>query len=97
MKSQIDGVDVLILQAWEYELLKYDIPSAVLDDDLKRRLEWVWTHKIAQVLKRFKEEWIKKLMADPAVTDLPDTEEALFNVVKVRGDYKDRDARDAEQ
>ncbi len=96
MKSQIDGVDVLILQAWEYELLKHDIPSAILDDDLKKRLEWVWTHKVEQVKKRFKEEWIQKLMDDPAVTELPATDEALFNVVKVRPDYKDRDARDAE-
>ena len=60
-----------------------------------------WLDKaIAGQINKCKElmlrEWQPKLLADPAVTSLPATEEELIALIVARDDYKSRTERDAE-
>lgn len=96
MQITVDGVDLYQISDNEIELLEYLIPSASLDADLKRRLQWVLTHKIEQAYVQLKKDWMPILQADETVVSIPKTDEAFFNAVKVRPDYQDRDERDAE-
>ncbi len=96
MQITVNGQPLFEVNATEMELLEYFLPVSTLDADLKRRLEWVLTHKIEQCHKKFREEWMPKLEKDPAVTTVPVGNEDFFNMVKVRPDYKDRATRDVE-
>ena len=94
MQITVDGVDLFEVTDNEIELLEYVLPSAILDADLKRRLEWVLTHKIERAYSRLKDDWMPILQRDVEVTQVPLDDEEFFNMVKVRPDYKDRDERD---
>ena len=96
MQVTVDGVDLYELSATDMEILEYVLPSSTLDADCKRRLEWVLKHKIEQCYKRLRREWMPILQQDPSVESVPLEDEAFFNMVKVRPDYKDRESRDAE-
>lgn len=95
MQITVDGVDLYEVSTTEIELLEYFLPASTLDADLNRRLEWVLKHKIEQSHKKFREEWMPILQRDPSVTSVPVHDESFFNIVKVRPDYMDREARDA--
>ncbi len=96
MQITVDGEDLFEITPTEIELLEYVLISSEVNADCKRRLKWVLTHKISQIYKHLKNEWMPILEADPEVTQVPIDNEAFFNMVKVRPDYKDRDAKDAE-
>ncbi len=96
MQITVDGEDLFEITENEIELLEYILISSEVNTDLKRRLQWVLTHKISQVYEHLKNEWMPILQADPEVTEVPIDNEAFFNMVKVRPDYKDRDAKDEE-
>jgi len=97
MQITVDGRDLYEITENEMDVLEYMLPSATLDADCKRRLEWVLRHKIERCYVNLKNDYMPILQADPDVTEVPVDNEAFFNMVKVRPDYKDRDARDAEQ
>ncbi len=97
MQITVDGQDLYEVTDNQMDVLKYMLPSATLDADCKRRLEWVLRHKIERCYVNLKNYYMPILNADPEVTQVPVDNEAFFNMVKVRPDYKDRDARDAEQ
>ncbi len=96
MQITVDGSDLYELLEVDMEILQYMLPSATLNADLKRRLEWVLRHKITRCYVHLRQEWMPILQADPEVTEVPLDDEAFFNMIKVRPDYKDRDAKDAE-
>ena len=71
----------------------------VLSNDLLDIQAWVdgaINGKINNCKKRMLQEWQPKLLADPAVTSLPATEEELIALIVARDDYKSRTERDAE-
>lgn len=96
MEIKVDDVSLFSLATWEKDVIKYMIPSADFEADMKRRLQWVLQHKCEQCYKRFEDEWLDKLRADPAVDTIPADKQAFVELVIARPDYKDRDARDAE-
>ena len=97
MKIDVDGRELLEVTQDDIEILEYVIVSEFLEDDLKRRIKWIIEHKIERCYERFKNEWIPQLEDDPSVRTIPLNVKALFNMVKVRPDYKDRSARVAEE
>ena len=96
MQITVDGQDLYEITENEMDVLKYMLPSATLDADCKRRLEWVLRHKVEKCYVNLKNDWMPILQADPSVTQVPLDNKAFFDMVKVRPDYKDRDIRDAE-
>jgi len=94
MKISVDGLDLFELKEWEKKVILNDIPSALFEDDMKRRLEYILKHKCERCYARLEAEWLPKLRADPKVTSIPADKEAFVAFVTARPDYKDRSARD---
>ncbi len=94
MQITVDGEDLFEISDTEMEVLAYVLEISTLDADCKRRLEWVLRHKIEQCYKRLRQDWMKILENDPNVRSVPIDDEAFFDMVKVRDDYQDREARE---
>jgi len=62
---------------------------------MKRRLQWVLTHKYDQCFKKLKLEWDDKLKAN-GVTMIPTDPDAYAALVFAQPNYKDKATRDAE-
>lgn len=90
----VDGVDLYTVTDLQEQVLRNDIPTELLAADLRRRLEWVLTHKHAQCMARLRKEWMP-LLADNGVTEVPVDDDAFAALVFEQPNYLDRSARDA--
>lgn len=97
MKIQKDGKDIWELQKWQEKVIKNDIHADEFEADMERRLRWVWEHKFEQCYKRFEQEWLPKLQADPSVAQIPADKKAFAEMIMQRPDYEDRKKRDARE
>jgi len=95
MKISVNDTELFTLSETQKSVIKHDIPEAIFDADMKRRLEWVLMHKYEQCFKRFKEEWEPKLAAN-GVESIPTNKDAFATLVFSQPNYKNRAARDAE-
>jgi len=95
MKVSVNDVELFTLTATQKKVLENEIPSAKLDEDLKRRLHWVLDHKYQRAFVKMKQEWDVKLAAN-GVESIPVDKDAYAQLVFEQTNYKDRDARDAE-
>ena len=76
------------------------IEEQVLSNSLPDIQAWVdgaVNGKINNCKTRMLREWQPKLLADPAVTSLPATEEELIALIVARSDYKSRTEREVEE
>lgn len=74
-----------------------DREKQILENDLLDIEQWVQSAiigKINNCKKRMIREWHPKLMADPAITMLPATEDGLVDVIIAHSDYKNRAQRE---
>ena len=78
------------------KVLQNEIPAEKLEEDMKRRLQWVLSHKYEQCMTRLKKEWEPKL-AQNGVEAVPTNPDALAELIFKQPNYKDRSMRDAEQ
>tara|TARA_Y100001938_G_C7959822_1_gene363696 strand:+ start:560 stop:859 length:300 start_codon:yes stop_codon:yes gene_type:complete len=72
--------------------------ESVLKNDLLDPQQWVTdaiSGKVASCTKRMIAEWLPKLYADEAVTQIPANEDEVVALIVARDDYKNRAARDA--
>jgi len=60
------------------------------------RMAWILQHKFERCMDRLRNEWIQRL-ASKGVTEVPASDEEFANLVFSQPDYKDREARDAEE
>ena len=70
-----------------------------LKNDLLDVDDWVQKAvkgKISKCKGRLIQEWLPRLMADPALTTIPSNEDELISYIVSRPDYKDRDAQELE-
>ncbi len=59
---------------------------------MKRRLQYILTHKYERCYERLKKEWEPKLAT--RMPSVPTDHEALANLIFSQPDYKDRSQRD---
>lgn len=95
MKFSVDDVELFTLSDTQKNVLKNEIMADTLDDDLKRRAQYIITHKYDQCFKRLKAEWDVKLAA-LGVQTIPTDPDEYAELVFARPEYKDRTAREAE-
>ena len=93
MKISVDDQELFTLSETQKKIIKNDINADLFEDDMKRRLNWVLTHKYEQCFKRFKAEWDAKLPA-LGVESIPTDPDAYAALVFARPEYKDRKSRD---
>ena len=95
MKIKVDNEQVLELTGTQKKVIKHDINEDIFDEDMKRRVNWVLTHKYEQCFLRLKQEWEPKLAAK-GVAMLPTDPEAFAQLVFSQPEYKGRKEKDIE-
>lgn len=95
MKISFNDVELFTLTPTQCQVLCDQIPTDVLEDDLKRRLQWVLMHKYERCFARLKQEWDAKLAAN-GVEMIPTNPDAYAQLVFAQPNYKDRQTRDLE-
>lgn len=93
MKISVNDTELFTLSETKEKVLKNDIHADEFDADMKRRLEWVLSHKYEQCFKRLKEEWEPKLKA-AGVASIPTDNDAFAELIFARPEYKDRKAKE---
>jgi hypothetical protein len=92
MKIKVDNVDLFELNETKKKVIKNDILDDVFDEDMKRRLKYILTHKYERCLERLKAEWMPKIKE--RVSSIPTDDEALAELIFSQPDYKNRSQRD---
>lgn len=95
MKVSVDDQELFTLSEIQKKVIQNDIPSDIFESDMKRRLEYVLTHKYEQCFRRLKSQWEQKL-ADRGVEFIPTDPDSFANLVFSQPDYKDRITTDSE-
>lgn len=93
MKISVDGVELFELSEVQKNVIKNDIHEDIFDEDMKRRLHWVLTHRYEQSFEALKKEWDSRL-ASNGVKMIPTDPDAYAEVVFAQPNYKNRSARD---
>lgn len=95
MKIKVDNEEVLELTETQKQVMKNDINEDLFDQDMKRRVHWVLTHKYERCFERLKQEWEPKLAAK-GVQSLPTNKDAFAQLVFSQPEYKSRKVKDQE-
>ena len=95
MKISVNDTELFTLSEVQKKVIKNDIHEDIFDEDMKRRLEYVLTHKYERCYERLKKEWEPKLVAK-GVAMIPTSKDAFAELVFGQPDYKGRKARELE-
>lgn len=95
MKISVNDQELFTLSEVQEQVIKNDIQTELFEDDMKRRLEYILTHKYERCFERLKKEWDSKLAAR-GVEMIPTNPDAYAQLVFSQPDYKNRSQRDAE-
>jgi len=95
MKIKVNETLLFELTDIQKKVIKNDIKSEIFDEDMKRRLKYVITHRCDQSFAALKREWDPKLAK--AVSSVPIARDAFANLVFAQSDYKDKVARSGNQ
>lgn len=93
MKISVNDQELFTLTETQKQVIANDIPSNILDSDLKRRLQYILMHKYERCFARLKQEWDQKLR-DNGVQMIPTDPDAYAQLVFNQPNYKDRLARE---
>jgi len=92
MKISVNDQELFTLSDTQKQVIMNDIHAEIFEEDMKRRLQWVLTHKYEQCFKRFKEEWDPKLTAN-GVAMIPTNEAEYAKMVFAQPNYKNKAER----
>lgn len=95
MKISVDDKELFVLTEIQKQVIKYNINEDIFDNDMKRRLQWILTHKYDECFKTLKQEWDQKLISNN-VKSVPTDPDEYAQLVFAQPNYKSRKARDAE-
>lgn len=94
MKVSINDIELFTLNDTQKSVISNDIPSDILEDDIKRRVQYVVMHKYEQCFERLKKEWEPKL-AKAGAQFIPTDKDAFARMVFDHPEYRDRKSREA--
>lgn len=95
MKVRLDNETVLELNEIKKKVIKNDVEEEIFEDDMKRRLHWVLSHKYEQCMKRLKQEWEPKLKE--RYETVPSSDDGLAELIFSQPDYKNKSQRNIGQ
>ena len=93
MKVLVDNEEVLTLSETQKKVIKHDINEDIFNEDMKRRLKYILSHKYEQCLERLKKEWIPRLKSSGA-SSIPLDDEALAEMIFSHPEYKSKKLRE---
>lgn len=95
MKIKIDDNIVYELSETMKNVIKNDIECEIFEEDMKRRVHWVLSHKYEQCMKRLRQEWEQKLKE--RYDSIPTSDDALAELIFSQVDYKNKSKRNIEK
>lgn len=93
MKISVDNVELFSLSETQKKVIKNDIHEDIFEEDMKRRLNYILTHKYERCLERLKNEWLPKLKG--RVPSIPMDDDALAELIFSQPDYKSKSQRES--
>lgn len=96
MKISVDGRDLFTLSETQKKVIRDEVQDEIFESDMKRRLQYILTHKYEQCFKRLKEEWEPKLRAN-GVKMIPTDPDEFAELVFAQPNYKNRSQRERER
>ena len=93
MKISVNDVELFTLSEIQKKVIGNDIPREILEEDLKRRLHYILTHKYERCFARLKKEWEPKLKVK-GLESIPLNDDAFAQLVFSQPEYKDRSTRE---
>lgn len=94
MKIYADDQLLFEISDSDFKLLNNDL--LCVEEDIKRRLQWVISHKLDLCYKSLKEEWDQKLADNPDISSVPTKRDEYVNFVTGLDDYKNRTDRESD-
>lgn len=94
MKISVDDVELFTLSDMQKQVIKNDVHAGIFEDDMKRRLQYILTHKYNQCFKRLKDEWDPKFLSYGFKT-IPTDPDEYAGLVFAQPDYQDKACRDS--
>lgn len=92
MKISVDDQELYRLTETQKKVIQNDILTEVFEEDMKRRLKWVLTHKYERCFERLKKEWEPKL--SEKMSSLPTNPDEFAKLIFAQPDYKNRSQRE---
>jgi len=93
MKISVNDQELFSLTETQKKVIANDINEDMLEDDLKRRLEYIIMHKYEQCFKRLKADWEPKL-EENGITMMPVKPDDFAQLVFSQPNYESRKLRD---
>lgn len=94
MKISVNDQVLFELNEIQMKVFANQIPNEILEDDLKRRLQWILMHKYEECFRELENEWKQKFIAEGAKS-LPTDKDEFATLVFAHPEYKDRSTREA--
>lgn len=94
MKISVDDKELFTLTEIQKKVIKNDICCHEFDKDMKRRLQYILTHKYERCFERLKSEWLPKLSS--RTDSIPTNPDKLAELIFSQPDYRDKLAKDQE-
>lgn len=95
MKISVDDQELFRLSETQKKVIKNDISEEIFDEDMKRRLQYILTHKYERCFERLKKEWEPKLKAS-GIKMIPTDNDEFAQLVFSHESYKNRSQREAD-
>ena len=93
MKILINDKVARELTEIQLKILKDNIFTETLEEDLISRINWVIDKKIEDSIKKIKEEWLPKL-SGLGINEIPLDDLKFAELIFKQKEYKDRSAKD---
>jgi hypothetical protein len=88
MKISVDGVDLFTIEEHQKKAMIHFLEGENFEEDMKRRIQWVITHKYEQCLKKMVDEWLPKLKE--RYDSIPSKDADLVDKITSESDYQPR-------
>ena len=93
MKISVNDQELFSLSETQKKVIRNDIHEDIFEDDMKRRLQYILTHKYERCFERLKKEWEPKLK-EKGIAMIPTDENAFAELVFSQPEYKNRSQRE---
>ena len=93
MKISVNDQELFRLSETQKKVIKNDIQEEIFEDDMKRRLKYILTHKYERCFERLKKEWEPKLVS-LGVKSVPTDPDEFAELIFSHPSYKNRSQRE---
>lgn len=93
MKISVNNCDCFELNETQEKVIKNDIHKDLFEEDMKRRLQYILTHKYEECFKRLKAEW-EPILIQKGIEMIPTNADKLAELIFSQPEYKCKAKRD---